>query len=96
MQVLIRIVAHVIIHNNIDAFNINASAKKVGSHKYPLGPFLEQFVTGNALFLLHGAPVDTNRGEIAFVEEFVQLSAAGDTLHKNYNLIKIQCIEKVR
>ena len=46
------------------------------------------------LFLRH-ARVNAYRGEIAFDKQLVQLPSSANALHKDNNLIEVQCIEKV-
>mmetsp|Transcript_28504 Transcript_28504/g.73069 ORF Transcript_28504/g.73069 Transcript_28504/m.73069 type:complete len:204 (+) Transcript_28504:1003-1614(+) len=94
MQVRVRAVGHVIIDDDVDTLDINATTPNVCRHQDAMFEILEILVHLDAFLLLHRS-VDRNRGEVALLEELVKLDGALHRLDKNYDLVELECVEQL-
>mmetsp|Transcript_10546 Transcript_10546/g.25062 ORF Transcript_10546/g.25062 Transcript_10546/m.25062 type:complete len:259 (+) Transcript_10546:208-984(+) len=85
---------HVVVDDNINSFNVNASAEQVSCHHDALVELFELLVPGNALLLVQ-ARMNCDRREAAILQQTVERFASAHTLHKNHYLIELQQIEQI-
>ena len=92
-MLLIRL-RHVVVQDDVDPLDVNASSDEVRGNQDPLGALLELLVHLQALGLLH-AGMNGGRGEVAFVEQSVELPGPGHALDKDDHLVEVEGIQQV-
>lgn len=78
---------HVVVDHDVDPLNVNASADQVGGHEDAVLAALEVGVGLDTVLLLH-ASVQGHGGEVALVQQAVQLAGTGHRLHEDDDLKK--------
>ena len=85
---------HVIVDDNVNAFDVDAARNQIGRDEDALVSLLEGFVPCQALFLVHPA-VDGDGGEVALGEQFVEVRAPLHGLYKDDHLVEHERVKKV-
>lgn len=85
MEVRVGIARGVVVDDDVDALDVNATAEDVGCDKHTLLESLELLVPPDSL-LLRQARVDADGREVALAQEPVELGSTADRLDKDADL----------
>lgn len=94
MEVLIRRIREVIIDDNVDSLNVNASTKQICCDEDALVEIFERLVASNSLLLLH-TRVDADGREVAIIKKTIQFIGTSNFGNKDDNLIELQSIQEI-
>lgn len=94
MQILVRGVREVIVDDNIDSFNVNASSKQICGHQDTLVEIFKGFVASNSLFLFHSR-MDADGREVAIIKETIQFIGTSNFGNEDDDLIEFQSIQEI-
>jgi len=94
MQVRVSIRREIVVDGKVDAFDIDTTAKDVGSNTDALVEVLELLVAANTLLLGH-AGVDSDGGEVALAQELVEFSSTLGALDKDDDLVELELVQKI-
>jgi len=94
MEVRICVGWQVVVDGQVDAFDIDTSTEDVGGNADTLVEFFEFLVALDTLFLTN-TRMHCNTGEVAFAEQFVELSSTESTLDEDDDLIELEAVKKI-
>jgi len=94
MEVGIGIARHVVINDNVDLLDVDATAENFGGNEDAVLQVLEAIVDLDAL-LLSEVTVHGLGGKGLLVEDLGQLYGVGDGLNKDDDLVKIERINQI-
>jgi len=85
---------HVIVDDNVDALNVDATAPNVRGDKNAMFEVLEVLVHLDALLLLHRG-MDRHGREVALLQQLVELDRALYRLDENDHLVELERVEQL-
>lgn len=85
MQVRIRIFGHIVVEDDVDAFNIHSAAEEISGNEKTLVEVFEGLVTFQTLLLGHRA-VHCDSGEVLIHEKLSQGDTTLNRFHKDNDL----------
>ena len=91
MQVSVSRVGHVVVDDNVDAFDVDTATDDIRGNHDSLVEILEGLVSGDA-FLLGQTGVDADGWEVAFVEKAVEFVGPCNGLDEDDHLVELQGI----
>lgn len=91
VEISVVILRHVVVNDDVDTFNIDASTQDVSGHHDAELEVLEFLVVFDTCILVHTA-VDADRRELLVIQETVQRRGTGLTLDEDNGLIKFEGI----
>jgi hypothetical protein len=94
MEVLVGRVWEVVVDDNVDSLDVDASAEQVGGHEDALVEVFEGLVASDALLLLH-AGVDADGGEVAVVQQAIQLIGTSDLGDEDDHLVELEGVQEI-
>lgn len=94
VEVRVGIRGSVIVDDNVHSLNIDTSTKDVGSNEDSLLKSLELLESRDSLGLLK-TRVDTDGGEVALLQESVELSSTLNRLDKDADLVEFEIVQQV-
>merc|ERR1712038_622590 len=95
MQVSICVLGHVVVENDVDPFDVHASAEQVGGHQNSLLEILELLIARQSFFLRHST-MNGNGREILLDQKLSEGHATLYRLDEDYNLVEFQYIQKLK
>lgn len=94
MQILIGLVWHVVVDDDVNALDVNTASEKIGRHQNTLREVLEGLEFFDALFLAQSS-VNADGRKVALLQKPVELSGARDLGDENDDLVELESIQKV-
>mmetsp|Transcript_9195 Transcript_9195/g.16849 ORF Transcript_9195/g.16849 Transcript_9195/m.16849 type:complete len:392 (+) Transcript_9195:196-1371(+) len=85
----------VVVDDDVHALDVNAAAEQVRGHQDALLEVFELSVLGNAVWLRH-LSVNAHGGEVALLEEAVELDGALVLGHEDHHLVELEAVQQVR
>lgn len=94
MEVGVSSLRDVVVDDDVDTRNIETTGKDIGGDKDALVELLEGLVLGNTIRLFHRS-VNGDTGEVALLQQLVELLSAGNRLDKDADLVELEGIQEV-
>jgi len=94
MEIGVGVFGHIVIEDNVDTLNIHATAEQVRSDQDAALEVLEELITLETLFLVHGA-VDVDGGKVLLFQQGCEGNATLDRFDEDDDLIELQRIQQI-
>lgn len=94
MEVGVGCVRDVVVDDDVDTGDIETTGKDVSGDENALVELLEGLVLGNTIRLFHRS-VNGDTGEVALLQQLVELLSAGNRLDKDADLVELEGIQEV-
>lgn len=94
MKILICLVWHVKVDNDIDSLNIDTSSEKVSANHDSVLTLLELLENSESLFLIH-ASATGNTWELLLLDDVVQLLSILVCFREDDHLVEVELVENI-